>query len=441
MATEEEFNQVQEQLVEIGQQNFALKEDLDRLLAANKKIPKLKQQLSDLEKEKDTLRRLHEKEMKELSAQLEEAKKKVSEEADNQTKMLAAKATEMTHQLADVMKRTKEKEDEVRQLEHQVATHKSDVKRKTEKLHKLRAKAREFIPFLSFLRNAMAVPMYIEDMSVKITNLRRQREEEDEALAKLDQDVTDLHKLNDDLARKIKSKAAELNEYKAKLKNTKGRIVDTKAEINRTRTALEQTEQRLQSAQESGRQLAQEVEARLKKVRDERTEVDAVVAEKLKQRDEAQQELDGMKAETDKELEQHSAKIQDLRNKLSSIKETGDDGDGTRVDNELQHQIHRIMEEKTQLNDQILMLKQAIDLVEEEIRQKGLEVQRIAMRMDPTAKIISQPDFEQKQLLFEELVLQNRELRTTFGEMTERVVQLRKENTELRKQINGKSKQ
>lgn len=441
MATEEEFNQVQEQLVEIGQQNFALKEDLDRLLAANKKIPKLKQQLSDLEKEKDTLRRLHEKEMKELSAQLEEAKKKVSEEAESQTKMLAAKATEMAHQLADVMKRTKEKEDEVKQLEHQVAAHKSDVKSKTEKLHKLRAKAREFIPFLSFLRNAMAIPMYIEDMSVKITNLRRQREEEDEALAKLDQDVTDLHKMNDDLARKIKTKAADLTECKAKLKNTKGRIVDTKAEINRTRTAVEQTEQRLQSAQESGRQLAQEVEARLKKVRDERTEVDALVAEKLKQRDQAQQELDAMKAETDKELEQHSAKIQDLRNKLSSIKETGDDGDGTRVDNELQHQIHRIMEEKTQLNDQISMLKQAIDLVGEEIRQKGLEVQRIAMRMDPTAKIISQPDFEQKQLLFEELVLQNRELRTTFGEMTERVVQLRKENAELRKQINDKSKQ
>lgn len=436
----EELKDFQE-LAELGQRNFALKEELDRLLAANKEIPKLKQELADLEQEKTELKQRHEGEMKELKKQLEDAKKKVSEDAENQTKMLAAKLTEMSHQLADVMKKTKEKDEEVKQLKSQVKTHKTDVRVKMEQLEKLQRKAGQFMPFISFLRNSRSIPMYIEDLSVRIMNLKKQQKEEDEKLAKLDQDVTDLHRHNDDLARKIKAKAAEIAENKAKLKGTKGKIKDTKAEIEKTNVSLGQAQEKLEAAKEAGAQLASEVEGKMKTIRDERAKVDAIVKEKQALRDEAQRELDGMKSETDRELESYSTKIQDLRAKLNSIKETGDDGDGTRVDKELQQQIGRVIEEKGQLNDQIMMLKQAIELVEEEIRQKGLKIQQITLKMEPTEKILAHPDFQEKQLFLEELILQNRELRNTFSEMTERAEQLRTENSNLRKQINAKTKQ
>jgi predicted RNase H-like nuclease (RuvC/YqgF family) len=85
------------------------------------------------------------------------------------------------------------------------------------------------------------------------------------------------------------------------------------------------------------------------------------------------------------------------------------------------------------------MLQQAIHLVEEEIRDKDLEIQTLTLKMPPTPKILAMPEFQQKQLLLEELVLQNRELRNTFSEMTERIVQLKAENAQIRARIQAKT--
>jgi hypothetical protein len=85
------------------------------------------------------------------------------------------------------------------------------------------------------------------------------------------------------------------------------------------------------------------------------------------------------------------------------------------------------------------MLEQAIRLVEEEINDKNLEIQTLTLKMPPTPRILAMPEFQQKQLLLEELVLQNRELRNTFAEMTERIVHLKAENAEIRRKIQLKT--
>jgi chromosome segregation ATPase len=245
--------------------------------------------------------------------------------------------------------------------------------------------------------------------------------------------------LNDDLARKIKEKSAEIESANAKLKATTAKIADANAEIQKTKTALEEATTRLADAKVATQEAIAEREAELARIRSQRAEIEQRIRDRTKQRDELNQKLDAMKSETDQELSRHNAKIQELRKKLNSIRETGDDDEIPRVDKELQLQIQRVMEEKAALRDKTQMLQQAIHLVEEEIRDKDLEIQTLTLKMAPTPKILAMPEFQQKQLLLEELVLQNRELRNTFAEMTERIVQLKAENAEIRARIHAKT--
>jgi chromosome segregation ATPase len=292
---------------------------------------------------------------------------------------------------------------------------------------------------IGFLRNSRAIPMYMEDLSMRILTLRTLKSQDDEELAKLDQQVADLHRLNDDLSRKIREKSAEIDDANAKLRATTTRISEANAEVQRTKQALDDANARLADAKAASEKALQERQAELDAIRERRSSVEEAIRDRQGERDGLQRQFEVMKSDTEAELGRHNAKIQELRKKLNAIKETGDDDEIPRVDIELQLQIRRVIEEKAVLKDKTHMLQQAIQLVEEEIRDKDVEIQTLTLRMPPTPKILALPEFQQKQLLLEELVLQNRELRNTFSEMTERIVQLKAENRQLRARIQAKT--
>jgi chromosome segregation ATPase len=439
MLTAEEFALYQSELVELGIENFRLKEQLEQLQQANTDLPNLKAELEVCEKQREEMRAQHAVALQQLKDELVSLQKKAADQAETSSRKMVDRITEVNQQIAEVARQTKEKEDQIEQLRQQARAHDLRIQQKTVKLGRLQKRAKAFEPLITFLRSSRGIPMYLEDLSVRIASMKRLKAEDDDALAELDQKVTDLHRLNDDLARKIKEKSAEIESANAKLKATTAKISDANAEIQKTKAALEEATARLADAKAATQQAIAEREAELARIRSQRGEIEQRIRDRQLQRDELNQKLEAMKSETDQELSRHNAKIQELRKKLNSIRETGDDDEIPRVDKELQLQIQRVMEEKAGLRDKTQMLQQAIHLVEEEIRDKDLEIQTLTLKMTPTPKILAMPEFQQKQLLLEELVLQNRELRNTFAEMTERIVQLKAENAEIRARIHAKT--
>jgi chromosome segregation ATPase len=439
MLTEEEFAVFQSQLVELGQENFRLKEQLDALQQANSELPALKQELEACEKEREDNRIKHNAALQKLKDELTTLQKRAAEQAETSSRKLTDRITEVNQQINEVARQTKEKEDQIEQLRQQVRQQEVRVQQKSVKLEKLQKKARSYDPLITFLRNSRAIPMYIEDLNVRIARLREQRGAEEDNLRQLDQKVTDIHKINDELSRKIKEKTVEFENASSRLKATTARISEANDEIEKTKRALDEANGRLAAAKAATQEAIRDREQELEKIRVQRGEIESRIEERERERNELQQKLDQMKGETDQELARHTAKIQELRRKLNSIKETGDDEEIPRVDRELQLQIQRVVEEKTSLREKAQMLRQAIRLVEEEINDKNLEIQTLTLKMPPTPKILAMPEFQQKQLLLEELVLQNRELRNTFAEMTERIVQLKAENAQIRARIQAKT--
>lgn len=440
MLSEEEFTVFQNQLVELGQENFKLKEQLDNLQAANAELPKLKQQIEQCEKQRDEMRMRHTQSVDVLKEELGKLQQQAAEVAATNSKRVSDRITEVNQQITEVQKQTKDKEGQLEQLKQQLKTHELRIQQKSSKLETLKARAQKYIPVMKFLENSRAMPMYIEDLNSRIYSMRKAKEADEKALAELDQKVTDLHRENDDLGKKIKDRAQDIADSEKKLKLTQEKISAANSEIESTKKAIAEAEMKLTAAKEAQIKIIGQRNEELQKIKAEREQLEAQIKEQEAEKVNLQSKISELHAKTEEELSKHNEKIAKLRKKLNNIKETGTDDEIPRVDKELQEQINRIIDEKASLKDKSQMLLQAIELVKEEIRDKDLEIQTLTLKQPPTAKILAMPEFQQKQLLLEELVLQNKELKNTFSNMTERIAQMKEEAAKLRKAIQEKSK-
>ena len=440
MLSEEEFTVFQNQLVEIGQENFKLKEQLDFLQEQNAELPKLKSQIAECERQKDEMRLRHTQSVQVLKEELAKLQQQAAEQTEANSRRITDRIAEVNQQILDVQKETKEKEEQLEQLKQQVRTHDIRVQQKSAKLEQLTARAQRYIPILNFLKSSRSLPMYIEDLNSRITSLKTARVKDDKALQELDQKVTDLHRQNDELGRKIKERVKDIEETEEKLKETKDKITLANNEIETTRKSIEESEAKLKEAKEVTDKIVTQRDTELQKIKAERDEVEKILKEQEETKAKLQSQIDELNAKTEAELHKHNSKISELRKKLNNIKETGTDDEIPRVDKELQEQINRIVADKASLKEKTQMLQQAIQLVQEEIRDKDLEIQTLTLKQPPSQKILQMPEFQQKQLLLEELVLQNRELKNTFSDMTEKIQKMKEEAAKLREIIAEKSK-
>lgn len=440
MLSEEEFTVFQNQLVELGTENFKLKEQLDNLQAQNAELPKLKQQIEQCERQRDEMRLRHTQSVEVLKEELSKLQVQAAEVAATNSKRVTDRITEVNQQISEVQKQTKEKEEQLEQLKQQLRTHEVRIQQKNTKLDQLKLRAQKYLPIMKFLENSRAMPMYIEDLNSRIVSMKHAKEADEKSLAELDQKVTDLHRENDELGRKIKDRAQDIQEALKKLQQTQDKITTANNEIETTKQAIQESEKKLELAKEAQRKIISQREEELQKIKAEREQLENQIKEQEAEKSQLQTKISELHAKTEEEVSKHNTKIAELRKKLNNIKETGTDDEIPRVDKELQEQINRIVEEKASLKDKTQMLLQAIELVKEEIRDKDLEIQTLTLKQPPTPKILAMPEFQQKQLLLEELVLQNRELKNTFADMTERIVQMKDEAAKLRKAIQEKSK-
>ena len=166
--------------------------------------------------------------------------------------------------------------------------------------------------------------------------------------------------------------------------------------------------------------------------------IEAVNQAKRERKLKLEAELKSLQEESDAALDEHNKKIAELRRKLNNLKETGEDEDIPRVDKELEAQIQKIVSDNSQLKIKNEMLEQAIKLVKSEIDAKDYSIQCLTLKTKPTPKILANPTFQTNQLLLEEIVLQNQELRKTFSDISDQIMAIQEENQRIRADIQSK---
>lgn len=435
MLTEEEFAVFQEQLVELGQENFRLKEELDSLVAQNAEIPKLKAEIEECDSRKAQMAKEHAETIEVLKNELARLQTEAQQQAETNSKMISERLNEVNQQIAEVTRQTKEKEEQIEQLKQQAKAHEVRVQQKVDRLNKIQSSLAAYRPLLVFLQQSRGIPMYLEDMQTQIATLESVKAKEAEELASLDKDVTELHKLNEELDRSIKEKTRAIEEANEQYQQTTNEIEETRQRIAVTKASIEDTEQKIEQAREEVERQKSQMEAKFEELALQKKEKETESARLQTEVDKLHAEIADMEKETENELAGYNQRIKELRKRLSTIRETGEDEDVPRVDKELQNQIARIIQEKEVLQEKSQMLDQAIALVQDEIAAKDKEIQTITLRMAPTPRILAMPEFQQKQLILEELVLQNRELQDTFAELTAKIEETKAQSAKLREAI------
>ena len=411
MITEEEFNVFQSQLVDLGQRNFRLQSERDELLEKNAQLPKLKTELADTQTSRSEMKERLSKQLQDLKQELETLQRRASEQAEENSKRIADRKSQLKQSISETAQIIKDKNQKVEDLQHQVRSIEVRVQQKNMKLERLEAREKTYAPFVDFLQKSRAFPMYIEDLSSRIGWAVEMNRASEAALSKLDEKVAALQKLGEELETKIQEKTSEIDGANANLKDTTAKVEAANEEIARIKEARDTAAAQLEDAKLALEKTMEERKAELQRLREHRKEVEAEIEERGKVRDKLQSELDKATAEREEELGTYSVKVQELRKKLSVIKETGEGEEIPRVDRDLQAQINKIIQERKQLSDNTQMLQQAIELVEVEMNDNEREIQKLILRSEPTPRILALPEFQQKQLLLEELVLQNQQLR------------------------------
>ena len=131
-------------------------------------------------------------------------------------------------------------------------------------------------------------------------------------------------------------------------------------------------------------------------------------------------------------------KIKEARKKITMIRDNGIDPDNPSVDHDLESQIVKVIQEKKEMEKQIALIEDEIKDLDKLIVKKDEDLQTLTLKMKPTPKILSDPEFQERQILLEELVFQNKTLRDTFMEMANRIQKLKIENENIRKDFRNK---
>lgn len=427
MITEEEFNVFQSQLVDLGQQNFKLKEELDILTEKNAELPKLKAELAELESSRESAKERHAQAMEVLREELSGLQKRATEQAEENAKRTTERLTQLKRSIQETNQEIKSKEEQVEDLQHQLRSFEVRIQQKNLKAERLEAKEKTYEPFIEFLHGARAFPMYIEDLEAHLIQINSVIHAREQELAELDERVASLRSQNDTLEKQILEKDGETQASRVALDDLKSRVKNSHTQIEKTKLAREELAKKLIEARDAAQKTVEERESELARLASKRVELEAMIEEKTQEKDHLQQELDQMQADTDAQVSTHAVKVQELRKKLSVIKETGEGEEIPRVDRDLQFQINHIIQEKKQLADNTQMLQQAIELVEEEMDDNDRAIQALTLRAAPTPRILAQPEFQEKQLLLEELVLQNKGLRNTLSDIKAKIARLKAE--------------
>ena len=435
MVSEAEFEEFQANLEKLGQEIFERKETLKKLKKENEGFDALQQRLERLRSDREGMMTRHEQSLAVLREELEKKKREAEEQAEKNAKEQNDRMTEVNQEIATLQQEIKEKEAAVDRLRIKVRSHDSNIQIKTTRLQRLIRQEEGLRVILRFLEASRPIPMYIEDLSVRVERLTKVKEAKVEQLRELRAKYADLQKLNSDIETKMNTKNLEVTATKRTLELNGERLRAAEKEMESTRKTLDEARERLKVAHAQTEKLVNE----RKEIEERADHQKAEIEEELKGYKEKQAELDkeleAAKGSNSDEMKTYDEKIAKLRKKLTYIKDNDADPDVPRVDRDLQRQIDKVIAEMSDLEKDTANCREEAKRLDIQVKQKEWELQTICLKMEPTKEIQEMPEFMEKTILLEELVLQNKALRTRFEELSERVVALKQENVDIRRQL------
>ena len=135
MWSEEEFTIFQMKLVELGQENFQLKEQIATVKKENADFDNLSAELQKLEQQRDESRERHEQSVAVLREEFTKLQKEQKEQEEEALKRANERVSELTRALAEVNQDIKTKEEAADVLKAKIKKHDGELQQKTQYLH------------------------------------------------------------------------------------------------------------------------------------------------------------------------------------------------------------------------------------------------------------------------------------------------------------------
>lgn len=440
MLSEEEFTVYQTRQSKLHEENFQLKDEVRDLAKRAEELPRLQAQWEGCEKDRQEIRARHMANIEVLREELNRVKENAIKEATVKAEQIETQIATVDEQIAGVERERAGKEDRIIEMQKNAKTTRTALKKELEVLEQKKKEDKKWKPLLAMIKGAAAMPMYIEDLTAKLESLRARVDAKQAARKSLSEKVNEGTKTTEALNREIGVITTELQEKETRLRATRIRIEDTQRKIAAAREDMDKARAKVDAENEMARQRKEARDVEINEIVKEKEETQKKIDEWELQRAELQRDLDAKKMESDAELQRQKMLIRELRTTVSMIQSTEEGKEIPRVDIELREQMDSVIADRHELNEKSLMIRQALQLVRREIKAKDAEIRSVTLNMAPNPRITSTPEFKEKQLLLEELVLQNGDLSSKFTGMTERIAFLRVENGKMAAQIRAKMK-
>ena len=157
--------------------------------------------------------------------------------------------------------------------------------------------------------------------------------------------------------------------------------------------------------------------------------------EELLERDKLKKQLESNQKETETKNQNYTKQIQELRRKLTNLKNYGFDEDSQPVDRQLQFKINELIDLKNSLNDKTNMLSEATNLVKSDLIEKEQEIQKRIFKKLISNNVLSKKEIHAKRIQLDDIILQNKGLREAYSDLTNQLLKLQEENLEIRNKI------
>ena len=312
---------------------------------------------------------------------------------------------------------------------------KKNLKSKESELLKLKEEQEKILsnvkPIQKMLINVKGLPLSIEDVKMRTVRMKEKID------SYKDKDY-ESKIINERLKANFKEVEKEIFELRKNNKNieneveaSKKMLEDLEKRIDETVKTLKERELLLEKHKNEVSSVEDEKKNELQKLVEEEEELKKLIEEKQNEINSFNDNLEREKAAASSSIEQSSKRINEIRENINYLKEHGEDELTPRVDKELTLKYTDLTEKlnATLKEKSVIEYNIASSLSQIESVQKRLHF--LTLKMDPTPKIIGSAEFESKQLLLEEMIMQNIGMDEEIKELKSQIEEIKAKKRQL----------
>lgn len=426
MISEKEFNALQGELAELGQEVFSIKDDLEMLQQKNEEISKLKAKLSEIENRREEERKKHEENMICI-----EEKLKAEESQNNPNK----KIEDINQKIQILENDMAIKQSGNEGLRKQIVKHRNKIMIKRREANKLKKQIKIIVPYLRFTNKSKGASMFVEELELKNHILRNEIEVAEKELNDLDEDVTKRHRDNDETDKSILEKVSKIKSLEDVYSELLKQAEEIEKKSKDTHMKISEMPEKVKTIQKEINDSNKIYNDEIVKLEKQKQNIVFMLNEELLERDKLKKQLESNQKETETKNQNYTKQIQELRRKLTNLKNYGFDEDSQPVDRQLQFKINELIDLKNSLNDKTNMLSEATNLVKSDLIEKEQEIQKRIFKKLISNNVLSKKEIHAKRIQLDDIILQNKGLREAYSDLTNQLLKLQEENLEIRNKI------